>query len=73
MTEPFVGAREVAAYLNNMSPLTVKQWAKTGKIPGTKPGKEWLFQLSEVKAALDTAAADPWAQSPRSRNRRRIA
>lgn len=73
MTEPYVGAKEVAVMLNNMSPLTVKQWAKAGKIPGTKPGKEWLFQLSEVKAFLDNNQTDPWAQSPRSRGRRRVA
>lgn len=73
MTEPYVGAKEVAVMLNDMSPLTVKQWAKAGKIPGIKPGKEWLFQLSEVKATLDKTQSDPWAQSSRSRGRRRIA
>lgn len=69
--EPFVGVADVAALLNNMSTFTVKEWAKAGKIPGIKPGKYWLFRPSEVIAALNPPAADPWAQSPQSRARKR--
>jgi excisionase family DNA binding protein len=70
--EPLVGANEIAAYLNHMSPLTVKAWAKAGKIPGIKPGKEWLFRISEVKTSLHSESTDRWAASPRSRTRRKV-
>lgn len=70
MTEAYVGATALAEHLNDMSPLTIKQWARNGKIPGIKPGKEWLFRISEVDAHLNKAV-DPWAQSAQSRGRRR--
>jgi excisionase family DNA binding protein len=71
MSEPYVGATALAEHLNDMSPLTVRQWARVGKIPGIKPGKEWLFRISEVDAHLNSPNDDPWAQSAQSRGRRR--
>jgi hypothetical protein len=71
--EPYVYADAVAAHLGNMSPLTIKQWARTGKIPGRKPGKYWLFKISEVDAELAKPQENPWAQSPQSRGRRSAA
>jgi excisionase family DNA binding protein len=69
MTEPFVGAAEVAAHLNQ-SVLIIQSWARIGKIPGIKPGRAWMFRLSEVDAAVKKEG-NPWAQSAQSRGRKR--
>lgn len=69
-TEPYVDAHVVAEHLGSMSHLTILSWAKRDKIPGIKPGKKWLFKLSEVNAALDPPV-DTWVPSPQSRSRKR--
>jgi hypothetical protein len=72
-TEPYVRAREVADFLGGISVQSVHQWRKAGKISGIKPGKEWLFILSDVRAELARVQPEPKpVQSPQSRGRRRL-
>lgn len=72
-TEPYVKARVVAESLGGLSVQTVHQWRKAGKISGIKPGKEWLFILSDVRADLARVKAEPkQVQSSQSRGRRRL-
>ncbi|MFC1772403.1 helix-turn-helix domain-containing protein [Pseudomonadota bacterium] len=45
--------KAAAAFLH-MSPATLRQRAKTGMIPGAKPGKRWVFIESDLVAYLQT-------------------
>lgn len=69
--EPWVGIKDVALHLD-VSVASIRRYREAGTIPGVKLGGQWKFQLSKVNEALDTTASDPWAQSPRSRSRRRV-
>lgn len=70
--EPYASTKETAAFLD-VSPQVVLQWAKAGKIPGIKPGKEWKFILSDVRSQLESASPEPVpVQSRQSRGRRRL-
>ena len=68
--ESWFTTQQVAEHLGK-SVFTVRDWAKAGIILGWKNGRDRMFKLSEVEAALTTKPADLWAQSSRSRNRRR--
>lgn len=71
--EPWVDVNSVALHIGK-KPWTVRELAKSGALgPGaTKIGSEWRFKLSLIDEHL-TAKPDPWAQSPRSRGRKRVA
>lgn len=72
-TEGYVKAPVVADCLGGISVQTVHQWRKAGKITGIKPGKEWLFILSDVREQLASVKPEPKSvQSPQSRGRRRL-
>lgn len=49
---------------------TVRAHAKAGIIPAVKIGSRWRFDLEAIDKYL-AEPADPWAQSPQSRGRRR--
>jgi excisionase family DNA binding protein len=50
--EPWQSAAQIAVFLG-VTPTTVRDWARTGVIPGYQPGgREWLFKASEVDAAV---------------------
>lgn len=68
-TERWVDVKTVAEHLGK-KPYTVRELAKAGAIPATKLGSEWRFKLSLIDEHL-TQKPDPWAQSSRSRGRRR--
>ncbi|MBH0176258.1 helix-turn-helix domain-containing protein [Fictibacillus sp. 23RED33] len=46
-TKDILNAEEVAALLG-IQPLTVKEWARNGKIPAAKVGKQWLFSRRKL-------------------------
>ncbi len=71
--EPWADTKAAAVHFNKAE-WTVRELAKSGALgPGaTKIGSEWRFKLSLIDAHL-TAKPDPWAQSPRSRGRKRVA
>lgn len=70
--EPWVDSLGLAAHVGK-SVYTVRRRAQAGEYPGIKDGGEWMFKLSAVDEAISNKMTDPWAQSPRSRGRRRVA
>jgi excisionase family DNA binding protein len=68
--ESWVDTLAVAEHLGT-SVFTVRRLAQAGDIPGTKIRNEWRFQISAIDAHM-TAKPDPWAQSNKSRGRRRL-
>lgn len=66
MTDRLSTTREIAEWLH-LAPHTVSTWAKTGRVPAIRVGKQWRFDREALEAALKPA--DPWARSPRSRAR----
>lgn len=40
---------EAAAYLG-MAPSTLRKRAAAGNVPGAKPGRRWMFRVSEIEA-----------------------
>jgi predicted site-specific integrase-resolvase len=71
-TENWVDIKAVASHLD-VSVASVRRYTQAGDIPGIKLGGQWKYQLSKVNEAIESKTADPWAPSPRSRNRRRVA
>lgn len=63
---------EAIAQLLSCSREKVYRLAKAGDIPGFRVGAAWRFYPEKVLEHLQ-APRDPWAQSPRSRSRRRVA
>jgi excisionase family DNA binding protein len=68
--EAWVNTLAVANHLGT-SVFTVRRLLQSGAIPGVKIRNEWRCQLGAIDAHM-TATPDPWAQSPRSRGRRRL-
>jgi excisionase family DNA binding protein len=71
MTEQAVDAVEMARLLG-VAPKTIVATARRGEVPAFKAPRHWRFFPSKVQAHLE-APRDPWAQSARSRSRRRVA
>lgn len=69
--ENAVGIPEIAGLLK-MSHDSIYRMARGGDIPGFKARGVWRFFPSKVVAHLE-APKDPWAQSSRSRSRKRVA
>lgn len=74
-TEQYVSAAYIAKHVVGLSADTVRRQAKAGNIPAYKLGtaSNYLFLVSEVRAALKPAKPGSWAQSARSRSKRRAA
>jgi excisionase family DNA binding protein len=70
--EVAVGIPQIASLLG-VSTDTIYRMAREGDIPGFKMKGVWRFFPSEVKAHVKAPKADPWAQSARSRSRKRVA
>lgn len=62
--EGWVGVEQVAAHLGGISPLTVLNWRKQGKLSAIKPGKRWLFRISDVDAELTQHAGNLGTPNP---------
>lgn len=52
-TEKDVLKSDEVAELLEISPLTVRDWAKKGKIPARKIGKEWRFSKAAILKWLE--------------------
>lgn len=63
---------QAMADMLSASPEKVYRMAQRGEIPAFKVGREWRFFPSKVVEHLEQRP-DPWAQSPRSVRRRRVA
>jgi len=40
---------EVAEFFE-LTPATIREWCRTGKIPATRPGRDWKILRSDVEA-----------------------
>ena len=49
MTSPMLTVRDVATALN-FSTRAINKWAKQGRIPAIKVGKNWRFEVDEFEA-----------------------
>lgn len=47
MSEKWVNLEDVAEYLS-VSPDTIRNWIKSGKLPYYKAGKRYKFKISEI-------------------------
>lgn len=72
MNENAVGIPRIAELLDK-SQDTIYRMVRSGDIPGFKVGGEWRFFESAVIAHFQAPKSDPWAQSARSRSRKRVA
>ena len=70
--EVAVGIPQIAVMLG-VSQDTIYRMVRGGDIPGFKMKGVWRFFPSEVKAHVKAPKVDPWAQSARSRGRKRVA
>lgn len=70
--EAAVGIPEIAAMLR-MSNDSIYRMVRGGDLPGFKVRGVWRFFPSEVRAHVKAPKSDPWAQSARSRSRKRVA
>jgi excisionase family DNA binding protein len=59
---------QVASILN-VRPYTVRDYAKSGALRGSKPGKRWLFEQADVDAFVESAQNRP-RETERRRRRR---
>lgn len=67
----FVTAQELATMLRR-SVTTIYRMTQRNEIPFLKVGREYLYEPEKVIAKL-SAPAPSWAQSNRSKSRRRVA
>lgn len=49
---------EQAAEVLGCSTKTVEEWARTGKLPGIKPGVGWVFPAGALAQRLDELALE---------------
>lgn len=47
VTKDVLNVQEVAELLQ-VSPLTIKEWARAEKIPGAKVGRTWRFSKRQI-------------------------
>ena len=59
---------QVASQLNASS-YTVRGYAKSGALRGSKPGKRWLFEQADVDAFLEAGENRPRETARRRRRR----
>jgi excisionase family DNA binding protein len=50
-----LGLEEAAAALR-MAPSTLRKRARAGKVPGYRPGRQWVFLSAEIEAYLRASA-----------------
>jgi len=55
---PLMDAKQVAEYLG-LDLLTIYAWARKGKLPGIKLGRNWRFRQSDLEAWLDQNSHGP--------------
>lgn len=68
MTADQLLTTDEAAALLRVEPWTVREWAKTGRLRGLKPGKAWRFDPRDVDELLEGAENRPPARRRRRRD-----
>lgn len=48
---------EVAEFFA-VTPATIREWCKSGKLPASKPGKSWLIHRDQVTILLQKTYGD---------------
>lgn len=56
-SEPWISMKEASEYLK-VTPETVRSWIKNKSLPAKKPGKSWLFKISEIDEWLDSGGSE---------------
>lgn len=71
MDESWLSAVQVAAIVG-MSPKTVRNWARSGRLPGVRfGGRDWKFRASDIASAFTRALPQVAVEStPHTRRRR---
>jgi excisionase family DNA binding protein len=49
--EELLSVEEASAKLK-IAPKTLRDWLRTGKLPGVKLGKRWLIRAQDLQAAI---------------------
>lgn len=50
--------KRLAEYLQ-FAEITIRRWAKAGKVPGFKLGGKWYFRRAEIEKWLDEHRYEP--------------
>ena len=61
MEDEILTIEDVAKYLK-LKPQTIYSWAKSGKIPAAKLGKEWRFKRSMIEKWFDQHIDDKFKE-----------
>ena len=61
MTKPVMTVEEVAEYLR-VTPSSIYEWAKAGKMPAAKVGRLWRFHREEIDAWVREGGLRPSSQ-----------
>lgn len=67
MSEQLLTTDEAAARLR-VKPYTVRDWAKSGTLRGSKPGKAWRFDPADVDELLEGSQNRPATRRRRRRD-----
>jgi excisionase family DNA binding protein len=54
---------EEAASKLKLAPKTLRDWLRTGKLPGVKLGKRWLIREQDLEAAIQAHLRHPGPES----------
>ncbi len=49
---------EMAAELLHVSPLTLRNWLRSGRLTGVKIGRQWRIRESDLTSFLEKGAVD---------------
>ena len=66
-----LGVDDVAAVMR-IHPVTVRRRAASGDIPGSKPGKEWVFLEDDILEILLSSRTKSKKKLPPGRPRKRV-
>jgi excisionase family DNA binding protein len=50
---------EEAAAKRKLAPKTLRDWLRTGTLPGVKVGKRWLIRERDLEAAIQARVRHP--------------
>ena len=61
--DELLSVEEAAAKLK-LARKTLRDWLRTGKLPGVKLGKRWLIRERDLEAAIEAHVRHPGPESP---------
>jgi excisionase family DNA binding protein len=66
--EPWISITEIAKHLG-VHEESVRRWIKGNRMPASKIGKVWRFQISAVDTWVKTGRANPKVSKPMRKSR----